>query len=316
MKLLDGYWPQTNGAILITSRKWVNFNYDPKRDGTTVDSFDEDERWEILANLLDWKDENNRSQLSGDEVDAAKALLDRGKGLGLAIGLSASLIKSRQAQGSTIRTLLHEYDECSKTLPPRPTHTILSSSHAVDTLWSLAFADLTENAKALLSVLCLLSPDVTYVEIFNPKDQSILSSFLGFCRQETRKIATLPADLQAAIKELSNAELLKREGRILSVHRVVQEAFFHIVTDTRQAAFDAAVRLVCEAFPRQINGRPLHPVWEQCETHIQDALFVAYKYTDFKEAGAPVAAPKALAELIRNAAWYGMIVGNLKTGLY
>ena len=256
------------------------------------------------------------NQLSGDEIYAAKALLDRGQGLGLAIGLCASLIKARQAQGSTIRELLQEYDERSRSLPPRPTHTTLSSSHAVDTLWSISFAGLTENAKALLSVLCLLSPDVTYVEIFNPKDQSILSPFLDFCRQETRKIATLSAGLQAAIKELSDAELLKREGRILSVHRVVQEAFFHIVTDTRQAAFDAAVSLVHEAFPKQINGRPLHPVWEQCETHIQDALFVSYKYTDFKKAGAPVQAPKALAKLIRNAAWYSMIPGKSMTSSY
>ena len=269
----------------------------------TVDTFNEEERWRILANALEWNDDKVLSQLPSDELDAAKALLNHGQGLGLAIGISASLIKSRRASNLTIRALLNEYDERSKTLPPRPTHTILSSSHAVDTLWSISFAGRSENAKALLSVLCLLSPDVTYVEIFNPKNQSILSPFLDFCRQDVRRIATLSPGLQAAIKELVDAELLRREGRILSVHRVVQEAFFHIMTATRQAAFDAAVRLIHEAFPKQINGRPLHPVWEQCETHIQDALFVAYRYDDFKKAGAPVSAPKELAELITNAAW-------------
>jgi hypothetical protein len=305
---LDGYWPQTNGAILITSRKWVNFNYDKERLGTTVETFNEEERWKILTNLLKWDADPVSSQFSEDEIDAAKALLIRGHGLGLAIGLTASLIKSYLASDKTIRNLLQKYDECSTALPPRPTHTKLSTSHAVDTLWSISFEGLSANAKALLSVLSLLSPDVTHVDLFNPKDQSILSPFLDFCRQETRKIATLSPGLQTAIKELLKADLVKREGRILSVHRVVQEAFFHIITDTRQAAFDAAVRLVYEAFPKQVNGRTLHPVWEQCETFIQDAQFVAYKYADFKKAGAPVSAPEELVKLLTHAAWYSTII--------
>ena len=120
----------------------------------------------------------------------------------------------------------------------------LSSNHAIDPYPVEYFfpAPYTKNARALLSVFCLLSPDITH-DSFYPKNQSVLGTFLDFCRQDVRKIATLSPALQAAIKELVDANWIRRETRILSVRRVVQEAFFHVFTEERQKAFDAGVRI-------------------------------------------------------------------------
>lgn len=302
-KLLEAYWPVSKGAILITTRNFINFNSDPTRKGITVKPFDEEDRWNILVNLLDWQDYIDRGRLAETELDAAKNLVDRGKGLGLAIDLIKSLILLYYARKLTIEDLLQHYDKYSEELPPRRTHTKESTSHAVDILWKIAFEYLSKDAKALLSVLCLLSPDETRIEVFNPRNQDILSPFLEFCKQENRKIATIAPELQKTIAELLDASLIRREKNILSVHRVVQEAFFHVFVAERQSAYDAAVKLISEAFPKQVNGRPLFPVWERCENYIQDGLFLAYKFRDFKEYGASISAPKGFSELLTNVVW-------------
>ena len=308
INLLEPYWPASSGAILITSRSWVNFNFDSKRKGATVDIFDATERWEVLCRLLGRDVARIDVELSRDDLDATKALLAErpGFGLGLALSLTASLIRDCQARGAPIRGLLSDFRAHLEKVPDRLPHKkTLNTSHTVDTLYSVAFATLSPNAQTLLNVLCLLSPDITQEAIFNPKNQAVLSPMLEFCKQDVRKLATLSPQLQAAIKELRDAGLVRREGRILSVHRVVQEAFYylHAEGEERQAAFNAAVRLIEEAFPRQVQGRPLHTAWERCESNIQEVLFLRRKYEDFRNAGRPVTAPPEFGELLKNAAW-------------
>ena len=270
----------------------------------TVETFDKDERWDILVDLLDWKTKLAQGDISDEEVLAAKGLLELGQGLGLAIWLTSSLITSGIQRGRSVQQLLTDFQEREAKLPARTTHSALSTSHAVDTLWSIAFEGLSDHARALSSVLCLLSPDITHIDLFMPNKQSILSPFLEFCKQEgVRKFVNPSAELETVLEELLEARLVKRVGRILSVHRVVQEAFFHIFTEERQKAFDAACRLVHHAFPKQINGRPLHKEWERCERYIQDALFLAYRYEAFKSAKAPVTAPSEFGELLKSVAW-------------
>ena len=307
IKLLEPYWPAASGAILITSRNWVNFAFDSMRKGVTIDPFNEVQRWEVLCKLVGWDKDKKESHVSTEDLEAIKALLrgDPGFGLGLAISLTASLIQAWESRNHPIGDLLEDFETHASRVPIRPPpYSTLNTSHTVDTLYSIAFATLSPNAKTLLNVLCLLSPDVTQEGIFNPKNQNVLTPMLEFCKQETRKLATLAPQLHATIKELRFAGLIKREGRILSVHRVVQEAFFYLHAEERQAAFDAAVRLIDEAFPRQIHGRLMHNAWERCEANIQDVLFLAAKYEDFKNSGKPVTAPQEFGELLKNAAWY------------
>ena len=322
INLLEPYWPQSSGAILITSRSWINFNFDPQRKGTTVQPFDETERWEVLCKLLSWETGESTAvedgeylavdglsledKVSADDLEAARTILQEsvGFGLALALQLTASLIKARQTNQKSIRSLLEDFVSHSDSVPNRPPHdSLLNTSHTVDTLYSIAFAALSTHAKAFLNVLCFLSPDVTQDALFNPKDQGTLSPMLDFCKQEQRRLGTLSPELLEVIKELQQAALIKREGRILSIHRVVQEAFYYLLTGERQAAFEAAVRLVNEAFPKQIHGRPFHKVWERCELYIQEVLFLTQKFEHFRKSEFPVSAPPEFGELLKNAAW-------------
>lgn len=59
-------------------------------------------------------------------------------------------------------------------------------------------------------------------------------------------IVNITPALSAALDELRTANLIQWDHRIISVHRVVQEAMnYHSIEDL-QASFDAAVRIVNE----------------------------------------------------------------------
>ena len=53
-----------------------------------------------------------------------------------------------------------------------------------------------------------------------------------------------PPALESVINELLEKSLIKKDNRIISVHRVVQEAMNYHSLEDLQASFDAAVALV------------------------------------------------------------------------
>ena len=78
--------------------------------------------------------------------------------LALAIQQAAQLIKNPNIGGTTIESTYELFKEHKKSLPPRPTGDRSDIFHALDSLWNVTFKNLTRNARALLSVLSLLSP--------------------------------------------------------------------------------------------------------------------------------------------------------------
>lgn len=314
--LLRRYWPESTGAIIITSRRWFNFNNNALRQGQTIQPFKPAEGWELFVLFAEWGDKIINHEISEDEVAAAKELVQEFEGLPLAIGQAASLVESTRFP--SIRQLLLAYrDAATNAVPHRPSHqhSTSTTNHAVDSIWYVSFQNLSRNAKAILSVLCLLSPDVTYIDVFMPRSQSVITEFLAFCRQPSQASLTLTVEARAALKELLDASLIRQEGRIISVHRVVQEAFFYVNKTERQDAFTAAARLIYDAFPKQINGRPLHSAWERCERYIQDAIYLADRYVEFGKIKDPVKPPPELRWLLMNAAWYLYEIGDWRDGL-
>ena len=117
--------------------------------------------------------------------------------------------------------------------------------------------------------------------------------------------------LRGAVEEAIAASLIVRDGRILSVHRVVQEAYFHVNKAEHASAFYAACRLIYDAFPKQVNGRPLHSQWERCEFFIHEAISLCRKWLDFKKNGeAGILAPPQFLQLLKNCAWYLFEIGD------
>lgn len=79
---------------------------------------------------------------------------------------------------------------------------------------------------------------------------------LSFIRQQGRKFADdslataiQSASLEAAIAELLERGLIRKDNRVISVHRVVQEAMNYHSMEDLQASFDAATRIVGYPFP-------------------------------------------------------------------
>ena len=264
--------------------------------------------------LAEWEIKIENNEIPESEIAAAQALVSEFDGLPLAIDQAASLVNSDRF--SSVHELLDAYrDAANNIVPHRPTHQHSRTHHAVDSIWFVIFQALSKNAKAILSVLCLLSPDVTYLDVFLPRSQGVLTEFLAFCRQPSQASPNLTSEARAAIRELLEASLIKQEGRIISVHRVVQEAFFYVNKLERQDAFYAAVYLIYDAFPKQVNGRPLHSSWERCERYVSDGIFIADRYSEFEKIGDPIQAPPELRWLLMNVAWYLNEVGDYKESL-
>ena len=329
-RLLRGYWPVGGrGSILLTSRSFYNFFEDERRHGETVPYFNEDERWELLMRLLgpEWEGQHLDDHESHHEamwVDvekaAAKTLLDRTRGLPLAISHAASLVKNktvgRHDGDTSIRGFLEIFIESHRQLPTRQTDPRELGIHTLDIIWSIAFKALSENAKAILGVLALLSPDVTLIDLFLPNDQSRLTERLEFCRTGSGELTTRPSiqgmiqpslALQKAIEELLASAFIFRSGREMRVHREVQEAVWHQGNEQLTDSVDAAINLVYDAFPKQEGGRSLTDQWDSCRRWVQEAIHLANKYWLFKHKDdAPLQGLRSaelLAELLSNCAW-------------
>lgn len=329
--IMKGYWPfGANGAILITSRSYYNFLNDDQRRGDTVKPFNKQQSFQLLTQLLgpDWTELREQRLLKRSEVDAAFEWLQQLEGLALAVAQASTLIKDDTIGGQTIQSTYEYFKERSLSLPDRVSGPRSDLYHALDTLWDMSFNLLTTNARKLLSVMSLLTPDVTYMEIFLPRRQKALLEPLAFCRQQAAHLdsntqATLTSvvaptrALQDAIDELRRRNLIKTEGRILSVHREVQEAMNYHSAEELQDYFDAAISIVYEAFPKRKHGISLFSQWPVCSQYIHDGVHIALKFSEYTR---PPIVPRLrttdkLVALIGNCAWYLYEVGDYDNAL-
>ena len=109
-----------------------------------------------------------------------------------------------------------------------------------------------------------------------------------------------------ASEELAELALIDATGdhQAYSIHRLVQTAFdAHLNVKDRQAFFKSAVLLIHEAFPQQVEGRPLHLQWKACEAYIQHAKHLADQYRESQDTRRPLEVPPKLAELLKSCAW-------------
>jgi hypothetical protein len=330
-QLLRGYWPVgARGSILLTSRSYYNFFEDDQRHGETVPLFNEEERWDLLMAYLgpEWEAQHFAEGDMMVEVEkaAAKTLLDNTQGLPLAITHAASLIKNPKigtfpgkSTDTSVRGFLELFRENYKTLPQRQIGPREPLFHSLDTIWSIAFNALSENARALLGVLALLSPDLILIDLFQPSDQERLTEKLAFCRTGEGDLISRPAiqtviqpsvELQKAIEELINAAFINRVGREMRIHREVQDAVNYQGAEDMRDCFDATVNLVYDAFPKQEGGRPLNDQWDACRATIQHAIHLANKFASYSKekpgSQAPLKDPGSadiLLSLLANCAW-------------
>jgi hypothetical protein len=147
-----------------------------------------------------------------------------------------------------------------------------------------------------------------------PRNQSALEGSLDFCKQDPihidnhnqatlYSIITPSSRFETAIIELLDKELVKQDGRVYSIHRVVQEATNYHDVDDLQESFDIASRLVYEAFPKQYMNQSLYNEWGTCQFFIPHGVQLSKKYSDHVRAGV-LKASEAFIRLLCNCAWY------------
>lgn len=73
-----------------------------------------------------------------------------------------------------------------------------------------------------------------------------------------------------------------------------------------QELFNAATYLVYHVFPEQINGRPMHDDWKECNKYIQQGLALAISYRDYKSEPISLKPSLHLGELLKSCAWYAI----------
>lgn len=116
-----------------------------------------------------------------------------------------------------------------------------------------------------------------------------MNGSLAFCKQEQIDIhrptrlsivnaLTHSPAFEEAIKELLDRELIKRDNRVYSIHRVVQEATNYHDEEDLQDSFNIASRLTYEAFPKRID-QPLFKQWVICQTYIPHGVFLSKKFS-------------------------------------
>lgn len=134
------------------------------------------------------------------------------------------------------------------------------------------------------------------MELFLPRTQKVLDIALSFARQDPVHLdenerASLfsiitPSELfDKAMNQLLNRKFVKQSGRLLSVHRVVQEATNYHDKDDLQKSFAQAAILVYEQFPKYDIGTPSKE-WGVCQEYIPHGVYLSKKFSDYVRSGA------------------------------
>ena len=308
-QLLQAYWPRkAAGSVLVTTRSYYNFENEEHRVGDTIPVFSPDERWDFLMQLLgkEWNNDHLGGSRGQMERSAARELLESLGGLALAITQAASLILERKITGDTsIVTFLRLFKEKRQQLPPRQIAHRDNLIHALDTVWSIRLDALSADARSLLGVFALLSPDSMPIDLFLPSKQSRLDGKLDFCKQagSTGMVVAMSHGMQAAVDELLDAKLIQQDERNFVIHRVIQEAMNYDNIHALQGSFDAATQLLYEAFPVHYLGRPLTSEWPRCLTYVQHVVRLSNVFYDLRKGRDEFTADIHLVRLLSNCGW-------------
>ena len=325
--LLQGFWPAGGrGSMLLTSRSYYNFFEDEGRHGETVKFLNDTERKDLFLTLLGekWTAEHlsEKSMMFPIETAAVDTLLKRTEGLPIAIYHAAKLILDKSiVKTQTAREFMELFRECHQNLPPRPLSPRDDIVKSLDTIWAIAFANLTPNARTILTCLAHLAPDSVYIDVFLPTDQDKLTAVLNFCRSGTtadgsekqaaptlQTIIHQAPDLYAALGELQTKGLIRINGRRISMHRTVKDA---IVFDLK--CYEAMVNLLYDVFPTQVDGRPLTELWGWCRVWTLHVLALADRYKiytrdktedEYPLSGMTRDSLELLVKLLANCCWY------------
>lgn len=296
--LLQSFWPTTNhGSVLVTSRNHI-LALDPASGGLEIETFSEEQGADFL--LSHFPPQHRSIKV---EQEAALNFSQRLGGHALAINQMAALMIHK---GLTISEFSVAYDKRTKHIhrERRQGQKSPGYPHYLDTVWKMSFDTLSEpkhaSSFAMLGVLSLTAPDLIPQDLF--RYASNLPKSLDFCEDayslsEPMELLFRLSLMKKSVEELSSDSAMS----MLSLHRLVQTEFGYYVDDTvRQEMFTNATKLLSNAFPKQVNGRPMRKVWPTCALYISHVIALAECYNS----STGITPTSEFCWLISYAAWY------------
>ncbi|KAL6832199.1 P-loop containing nucleoside triphosphate hydrolase protein [Trichoderma camerunense] len=251
--LLEPYWPESrHGTAIITTRNH-NLMHKFATSGLEITSWDAKTGSEFLLFLL--KDNIDRD-IQSERLSAVE-LAEKLGGHALGISHMAGLIQRRSC---TIAEFMRIYLEDPKRL----------HKSELQAVWDELFGTLERNSQAFLGVASFLVPDNTAQDLFENRQGHDLPDDLEFFLDDSK--------FSRAMEPLLALALIKwdKDARIFWCHRMVQMQFRSFLSlEERQQAFDNAVVLVYNAFPKQsdsTNKNQLYHQWTRCNHCLQQVL--------------------------------------------
>lgn len=109
--------------------------------------------------------------------------------------------------------------------------------------------------------------------------------------------------------EESTGSTIELEEARLSVHCLVQEALIYSRSpQERQTIFDAAVHIMHEAFPSQVDGETLNAKIEQCTRLLPHIESLVKRYDEFRSSPGHVLRPsEKFGNLLKSCLWQGIL---------
>ncbi|KAH6627517.1 P-loop containing nucleoside triphosphate hydrolase protein [Chaetomium tenue] len=287
--LLTSNWPSTgHGQIVVTCRSEL-VAASPAAGAVEIPPFTRQEGGTLLLRLA------RKTDVTDDDISAAEELSKMLGGLALAIEITASQIFVKK---KSLKQFLPYFKKHKQSLraPPRYAPRNPYYSQTLKTVWQTAFESLDENSSHLLGLFCFFAPDDIPRSIINTPDPI----------PGTWPFLTDIDEYEEAEAQLLHMSLIKinEETEKISLHRLVQEAYYYYMTDEqRHETFGVAYRVLCEAFPKRELRRQMYQVWGTCELLIHHIEAAQDKYEELRSTGLDVQDP-ALLIMLADATWY------------
>ncbi|KAJ8128009.1 hypothetical protein O1611_g5627 [Lasiodiplodia mahajangana] len=317
--ILPNYMPVTGGSVIITSR-YLNCGLQTSFP-LALKPFSIEDGAKLLIKCL--KFPSTQLANATDDERALTSLSKKVGGLPLGLRAISGLMNGRES--TTASEFMVLYDRGPRELlelsprvvdyPPDASR-VIGEEHVLDRIWHMSFGllDGLPNPRSILGVCALLCPDGISLSLFRQtSSQSILGS----------KTSTLAAalDLDNAIVALTQMTLIGCDDGRIVIHRLVQDAYIHYHLARQryneiQGALNAAVDMLFESFPHQINGRPMHNHWEQCSNLIQHAKWLADRCAEIRRISPDLRLPSKIVELLKSCAWFLFEMADHRTAIH
>ncbi|KAI0101554.1 P-loop containing nucleoside triphosphate hydrolase protein [Nemania sp. FL0031] len=313
------YVPTTGGSVIITSRHPIS-GLQASLD-VYLQPFSVEDGAQFLKQCLKFPS----AQLADMEDDerALKSLSKKVDGLPLALRAISGLMNARESMRAS--SFMSLYDQDSRGLLKSSARVVdydhdesrvIGQEHVLDRIWRMSFEQLDDLPipRLLLGVCSLLCPDGIPLSLLQ---QTSVHSTL------TNKTTSFgdESDLNNAIATLTQMALIDYDGSRITIHRLVQEAYIHYHLDNTQRyeqlekAFDTAVSILFQRFPRQVNGRPMHNYWKRCNNLIQHAEWLADRCAKIRSTTPGFSLPPNTPELLKSCAWFLFEMADYRTAI-